>query len=264
MTQEIVTKSILTVGQSLCLVQSRRLVGDACICILNGCTGCGCWWHIASRPKSSVSDPTRRVIDSEIARLLLWLFTLRCASWRCVAARHRQEEPQQVDNITIFSIFTLVQIFPPYPDSCELGHRVGHELPARSVVTHCLSASGVRYFSSSASVAKRALRRLAAHRSTTSQDQHAATPTTRQARLPYSSSHRKAGSVGLALAAASARALRSGAAARCACLQAHARGAAQRRRGARGRLRYGTCISRDDRALPSWTAAGRRGYGSLV
>ena len=37
-------------------------------------------------------------------------------------------------------------------------------------------------------------------------------PTTRQAHLPYSSSHRKAGSVGVALAAAAARALRSGAA----------------------------------------------------
>eukprot|EP00964_Phaeocystis_antarctica_P012438 scaffold6854_cov28-Phaeocystis_antarctica.AAC.1 len=24
--------------------------------------------------------------------------------------------------------------YPPYPDSCESGQRVGHELPARSVV----------------------------------------------------------------------------------------------------------------------------------
>ena len=32
---------------------------------------------------------------------------------------YRQEEAQQVENITFYSICTLVQRYPPYPDSCE-------------------------------------------------------------------------------------------------------------------------------------------------
>ena len=82
-------------------------------------------------------------------------------------------------------------------------------------------------------------------------------PTTRQARLPYGSSHRQTGSIGLALAAAAPCALRSGPVARCSCLQAHPRRTPQRRCGARGRLRHRTCIGCDGRAVPSWTAAGR-------
>ena len=82
-------------------------------------------------------------------------------------------------------------------------------------------------------------------------------PTTRQAHLPYGSSHRRTGSIGLALAAAAPCALRSCPVARCSCLQAHPRRTPQRRCGARGRLRHRTCIGCDGRAVPSWTAAGR-------
>ena len=45
------------------------------------------------------------------------LSTPRCASWRGVAAWH-QEEAQQVETSPSTLYFTLVQRYPPYPDSC--------------------------------------------------------------------------------------------------------------------------------------------------